>query len=72
MKRIVVLTIASGIASVSASLAQDVPSGPAKVVEAAPKDGELSVMLDLHASPPRRASNREPRRRHDLMRLKND
>jgi len=40
----------------SALVAQDVPSGPAKVVADAPKEGELSVMLDLHASPPRRAA----------------
>lgn len=57
MKGITALTIAFGIAGASSSLfAQDAPRGPAKVVAEAPKGGELSVQLDLHASPPRRAA----------------
>jgi len=56
MNGFVALDFASRIAAVSAALvAQGIPRGPAKVVEEAPKRGELSVMLDLHASPSRRA-----------------
>ena len=50
---IVAVLSSGGAASL---IAQGAPSGPAKVVAEAPKGGELSVQLDLHASPPRRAA----------------